>query len=467
MQTYLATALSAPARSWRAPFAFLALAAITASTSRAEAQVTPTRLIGDSVSAPDSSRYSDISAAIERFTNGDVVSARALLETAKRKEPKLPPVGVMLAKMYVLSNNGAAVRPALEQSINDEASDPEPYLILAESTLQANQTIEADALFDKSVDLIAAYEGNAKRKRGLTIRAYRGRATVAERRQNWEAAEADLRVWLKEAPDDATARTRLGQALCMLDRIDEGFKEFVAAKELDEKRANPYVMVATTYERRDQQAEALEQFVKAYEQDPKNETTLLTYAQSLIRAGKVKIAQRVLQEARSVAPGSFNVWLLSGVVQRMVGDLDQAERSLMQALSISPSSRDAFDQIAQILSSQDDETKKARGLQFAATSSKLYPNNADVNVTLAWALYQNNRSREATSALRKALQSGGGALGADARVLVAKIFITNGQVDNARRLLDSAIDNNRGIFVQRAEAEQLRKSLDEKPTPAR
>ena len=445
---------------YRILLASVALAAVVSAASHAKAQLSATALIGDSVSTPDSPRYSDIAEAIKRFNNRDVLGARTFLESAKRKEEKLPPVGVMLAKMYVLTNNGAAVRPALEQSINDEASDPEPYLILAESTLAANQTIEADALFDKSVKLIAAYKVNPKRARRLAIRAYRGRAAVAERRRNWQAAEADLKAWLKLDPDNATAHTRMGQTLCMLDRVQEGYKEFVEARNLDKERANPYVLVATTYERRGEQDKALEQFAKAYKQESKSETVLLTYAQSLIRAGKLSQAARVLKEARAAAPESFNVWLFSGVAARMAGDMDSAERALMRALSIQPSSRDAFDQIAQVLTAQDDEAKKARGLQFAATNAKLYEKNPDVNVTLAWALYQNDRSREATGALRKAVQAGGGALSADSRVLVAKIYLANDNKENARRLLQSALNENRGVFVHKAEAEKLLASIN-------
>ena len=444
----------------RSTLAAIAAAGLLISGGPAHAQLSTNALIGDSVSQPESPRFSDVNEAIKRFENRDILGARQFLESAKRKDSKLPPVGVMLAKMYGLTNNGAAVRPALEQSINDEADDPEPYLLLAETTLQAGQTIEADALFDKSVDLIQSYDANAKRKRALAIRAYRGRAAVAERRRNWTLAEQDLRAWLTEDPDNPAARTRLGQVLCMLDRVEEGRKEFVAAKQSDENRPSPYVLTASMYERRGLQAEALQEFEKAYAEDPKNETTLVTYAQSLVRADQLQKAGQILKQARSVSPTSFNVWLLSGVTARMAGSDDAAERALLQALALSPGSRDVYDQLAQVLADSEDADKKQRALQFAATNAKIYPNNADVNVTFAWALYQNGRSREATGALRKALQAGGGALGADARVLVAKIFIAGNQTDNAKRLLNSALTDNQGIFVQRAEAEKLLASLN-------
>ncbi|MEN1681592.1 MAG: tetratricopeptide repeat protein [Planctomycetota bacterium] len=436
------------------------LLAMTATAGVAQAQLTAKSLIGDSVSNPEDPRYADVAEAIRRFENRDVLSAEKFLEDVKEKNKKLPPVGVMMAKMYAATGNSASVRPALEKSIDTESEDPEPYLLLAETNLRANQTIEADALFDKAVSLAEKYNANPKRKRQLQIRAYSGRAAVAQRRKNWKAAEADIRVWLEQAPDDAAGLQSLGQVLCMLDQVDEGRKAFVKATEINDKLPNAFVLTATMLERRGLLTDAINEFTKAYREDPKNETTLVTFAQSLVRAGELEKANKVLKAARDAAPGSFTVWLLSGVAERMSGRPEAAERNLLQALSIQPGSREAYDQIAQLLANQEDEGDRKRALQYALTCSKVFPNSADVKVTLAWALYQNGRNREATNALRNALQTGGGALSADARLLVAKLLLAVNQTDNARRLLSSAIANETGIFVQRAEAEELLKSLN-------
>lgn len=436
----------------------VACGALLAIPSISQAQLTAKSLIGDSVSSPESPKFSDINEAIKRYQNRDVLSARQFLETAKRKDSKLPPVGVLLAKMHLLSGNGAAVRPALEQSINEDADDPEPYLLLAEDTLNSARTIEADALFDKTVDLINNYNENAKRKRSLMMRAYRGRATVAERRKKWDMAEQDLKAWLEQDPDDATAHSRLGQVLYMLEKPSEGFKHFTEAVRLNEKLPNPHVLAATVYERRGEQENAIAEFTKAYRADAENETTLVTFAQSLLKADDLKKAEQILNKARSVAPESFNVWLLSGVSARMSGKMDAAEQAFTRALSLQPSSREVYNQLALLLGSQEDDGKRARALQFASTNAKLYPKNNDIMVTMAWVLYESGKSGQATQILRQALQTGGG-LGADAQFLVAKILAASKQKDNARRILTSALADTQGIFVQRAEAEKLLNSL--------
>lgn len=423
------------------------------------AQLTADNLIGDSVSSPDSPKYSDINEAIKRYQNRDVLSAEQFLESAKRKNSKLPPVGVLLAKMHLLAGNSASVRPALEKSINEDADDPEPYLLLAEDTLNSARTIEADALFDKTVSLINGYKDNAKRKRELMMRAYRGRATVAERRKKWDLAAKDLQAWLKQDPDAATAHSRLGQVMYMLDKSSEGFQHFTEARRLNDKLPSPHVLAASVYERRGQQQNALQEFTKAYKEDPTDETTLVTFAQSLIRAGELKKAEQILNKARGVSPDSFNVWLLSGVNARMSGKLDAAEEAFTRAMSLQPSSREVYNQLALLLGMQSDETKQARALQFAGTNAKLYPKNNDILVTLAWVYYERGQNSQATQILRQALQAGG-QLGADAQYLVAKILAATKQKENARRILSKALTDDQGIFVQRAEAEKLLESLN-------
>ena len=63
-----------------------------------------------------------------------------------RKNPNLPPVDLLLAKMYLLSGDAASGLGSLEKTAADHPGDPEPYLILADQAVNAGQTIQAEAL---------------------------------------------------------------------------------------------------------------------------------------------------------------------------------------------------------------------------------------------------------------------------------------------------------------------------------
>ncbi|MGI9456893.1 MAG: hypothetical protein ACR2NU_10045, partial [Aeoliella sp.] len=99
--------------------AVIALAAATALSSTARAQVTAKTLIGDAVKDTGAARYSDIGEAIKRFSNNDPLGARKFLETAKQKDPKLPPVDLMMAKMYFLSGQSQPGLQSLERTVRD------------------------------------------------------------------------------------------------------------------------------------------------------------------------------------------------------------------------------------------------------------------------------------------------------------------------------------------------------------
>ena len=205
-------------------------------------------LIGDSVSEIGN-RYGDVDEAIKRFMNRDVLAARQFLEAAKKKDASLPPVDLLLAKMYFLTDNAAAGRASLEKTALDNPDDPEAYLILADQAMQQGRTIEADALYEKGLAMAAKFSGNAKRKRNFEIRARSGRAAVAQRRKNWDAAVADLQgaaeSWIPKTP---AAHYRLGQALFMQKQFQDGFNEFAAAKKADKNLPDPNVAAALMYD---------------------------------------------------------------------------------------------------------------------------------------------------------------------------------------------------------------------------
>jgi tetratricopeptide (TPR) repeat protein len=234
----------------RLPACFMAgVLAMFALIDPVNAQITTEQIIGDAVSEPNDARFSEVGEAIKRFSNNDLLGATTFLESARQKNKSLPPVNLMLAKMHYLSGNAQSGQASLEQAVTEDGTDPEPYLILGEQAFQAGQTIMADALFNRAVELSKAYSENPKRKRNFEIRARAGRASIAERRNNWAQAEADLRAWIEVEPDSANAYERLGQVLFMQDKAADGFKSFVEAHKLNEKLPNSLVASALMYDK--------------------------------------------------------------------------------------------------------------------------------------------------------------------------------------------------------------------------
>ncbi len=445
-----------------------ALCLTLVSAGQATAQITAETLIGDAVSDPDASRYSDVSEAIKRYSNKDVLGAKQFLESAKRKNDRLPPVNLMLAKLYFLSRQTQAGLAALEATAREVPGDPEPYLLLADQAIASQQAIQASALYDKAIELIDKYDDNPRRKRKFVIRGHAGRSAVLQRWQDWKAAEADLRAWIEADPEEANAYNRLGLVLFMQGREKDGYEAFTKAKELNKDLPSPYVSAAGMYQRlateatdedkqKEYESKAEQSFARAYQADKTNETTLVAYGEYLVRTGQMDKAGQVLAAARQAHPNSHQIQLLSGVHAQMTNDNEAAEKFYNQTLALAPGNRDANNQLALLLVANDDPQDKSRADAIARLNAQLNPNNADVNITLAWVLRQTGNGAEANEAYQKGIKLG--TLSADSTLLVAKLLVEQNRGDVARGLLENALDREQGIFVNRAEAEALLESL--------
>ncbi len=434
-----------------------ALALALMGASGAQAQITTKMLIEDSVSEIGT-QYGDVDEAIKRFMNRDVLAARQFLEAAKKKDANLPPVDLLLAKLYFLSGNAQAGRVSLEKTAMENPDDPEAYLILADQAMQQGRTIEADALYERGLAIAAKFSGNAKRKRNFDIRSRSGRAGVAQRRKNWDAAVADLKALLQTDPVNAAGHYRLGQCLFMQKQYRPGYDEFVAAKKADKNLPEPYLASALMYDQLKMPSETQQAFDRALAANKTDPTSLTAYSQWLIKTGSVDKAEAMLADARKANPGNLNLLILSGVAARMMKKMKPAEDYFVEALGIAPANADVINQLALLLIEQADQAKRDRALQFASMSAQLNNQSADAQITLAWVLYQLARTGDAEAALRNGLQLSN--LSPDSSYLVAKILVEQNRADTAKQILTSAIDNESpGIFIFRKDAQALLDTL--------
>ena len=444
---------------WAVAIAGVVCLILSVFTPEAAAQITKQALIGDAVSEVGN-RYADVDEAIKRFANRDFLGARQFLESAKRKDAALPPTDLILAKMYFMSGNAPAGRASLEKTAKDNPGDPEVYFMLADDAIQNGRSIEADALYDKGLTMNEKFSENARRKRILEIRGRNGRSLVAERRQNWPAAASDLEALLKQDPENATAHYRLGRALFMQKKYQEGFDQFKAARDLDkESIPDPYVAAGLHYDLLGDQARARQAFDRALAANRNDPNALTAYGQWLIKTGEVDKAEQALAEARKSNPESLNLLILSGVAARMNKKMKPAEDFFMEALRISPANGDVINQLAQLLIEQPEQAKRERALQFARISSQINGQSADAHVTLAWVLYQVGLLGDAETALRKAQQLG--TFSPDSSFLIAKILMDQSKPEAAKQLLQDALDTeSQGIFVNRRDAEALLETIN-------
>ena len=203
-------------------------------------------------------------------------------------------------------------------------------------------------------------------------------------------------------------------------------------------------------------AEARKAFETAYAQEPGVEATARAYAEWLIQQNDLEKAQAVAAAMRQKAPQSVAAILLDGVVSKMRGQNDAAEKSLVQVLTLEPNNSIATNLLALILSENKEPADLERALGYAQRNATLFPNNTQTNITLAWVLYQLGRLNDANQILSRGISNPS----ADGAYLIARIMEAQNQKDKAATLLSEVLKQaGTGVFLYRRDAEAMLKRL--------
>jgi tetratricopeptide (TPR) repeat protein len=433
----------------------------------AAAQKTPTEwLIENSVAkgTANTPQYQDITDAIIRFKNGDMPGARDLLRQARQKsQNKLPPVEVMIAKLLAVSNQPGPARAELERAVIADSKDPEPYLLFAEAALQDHRITDAAALLAKAKSVSDAYTDNLTRKRDFDIRINAAIANVYQAREQWEDAAKFLDAWLKIDPDNASAHQQMGRTLFQQGKANEARNEFAAAVKIDKNAVNPDIFLAQLYEEHKDHANAKKSVDAAIRMNPNDANVYLAAARWALATNQLADAQKFADSALKIKPDSVDAMISRGTIARMQGDLKTAESKLQEASMQAPGNLDASNQLALVLIEQDDPAKKVRAEQIAQNNMKMTTDgnrfSPEALTTAAWILYRQGRMAEAQQAMGRVLQTG--QLSQDGAYYLARILEDGNRIDDALKLLQTAIDSP-SPFAQRDKAAELLSALKAK-----
>ncbi len=221
---------------------------------------------------PAAAGTGDLDEALATFRRGDYARSLELLQEAHDKHPGSDPARITLARWFLLDNQPAAAREALERASAEDPSHPRAYLLLGAIALGEGRATEAAALFEKALALAGSSLWPDDRRRGFQGEARSGLAAVAERRGDWDSAASWLAARLELDPRDGPARGRLARAMFRQGRRDGVFEELRRTARDDPEADPPALVMAGLYgEAGDARkaAEWVEYAVKAAPHDPK------------------------------------------------------------------------------------------------------------------------------------------------------------------------------------------------------
>jgi len=161
-------------------------------------------------------------------------------------------------------------------------------------------------LFSERENAKAAIElRNAVRLKKDLIGAWKALAEIDEASRNWPRVVADMRAIVELAPNDLSARLKLGRLLLLAGSSDEALRLTNAGIELDHQNADVHALKAAISFKLNDRAEAVREAQTALELDPANADALMVLAVDRLGRGDAKGALALLEGA-SVANAKDN-----------------------------------------------------------------------------------------------------------------------------------------------------------------
>ncbi len=427
------------------------------------------------LSSPGRSAYPEITQVVKILREGgSIIEATKKAEEASRNHPELPTPHVLMYQILTLLHRPDLARYQLDEAVQTNPDDPEPYLLLGSMALQDRRSPEAEMGYEKAYQLLAKYQGPAQRKEDLLHGALSGIAQVAEVRQNWHEAELRLRDLLKLAPTDVTAQQRLARALFWQGKAQETYDVLKAAKEIDRAEAKkhnqresmltPEAIMGKYYAEYEGPNSKTPPvwFKAAVEYAPKDLATRECVALWALDTGNVALAKEqanaILEIEKSDQrryAGSKTGHMLRGLVALWEKHWLDAEGDFETILLLDPTDYRAKNNLALALVQQADPAKQRKATDFAEENHKNYRTNPDVLSTLCWVYYCRNQNVLAETTLGQYLE----AVGRDVRdpdtlTYFAHVIARQNKTWDAKNLLEMAMGTGRK-FSMLPEAQRL------------
>jgi tetratricopeptide (TPR) repeat protein len=395
----------------------------------------------------------------EHFGNRDFDAALKSFKEATKKDPELPPAGIIMSSSFQRMGAGERARAALEQTVVDTPNDPEAYVIMGNMALNDGRIYEAAFLFQKANELITKSNLIAKRKDLLVPAIISGQASVLEAREDWAGAQRQLEAWLKINPKSIDAMGRL--ALCLFRQKNAlGALEILkAAQKIEPKMLTPEAILAQYYANSDDQANAKKWYDIALKVAPKDPNTIYQAGEWAFNSGNIANARSLGLAARQLDATSVKALVLCGVVELFEKNYDVAEAYFTKAMNLDPSNFIPKNNLAMALIEQKDEKKRERALQYAIMNVNQNQKRAEAYATLGWICYKLNKLDDAEKAFN--IAASGGQVSPDTAFHIACLSRDRGNDAAARIWLKKSLDS-KAPFSMRKEAKEMLDSLTKK-----
>lgn len=389
--------------------------------------------------------------AFAQFEANELEQALASLNQAHQSYPTLPPGRLLLALFFLDAARTDQARQQLEAAAIEFPQLPLTYDAFGRLALIEGHITDADLHFQHALALMDQTDWDQSHKDRMIREANLGLASVAERRQQWEAARNYLETAVELRPAEVATRRRLAKVLFLMERFDEAFAELTQSVKDDPTLEPPEASMARLFAGIGNQPQAESWFERALDQHPDDQRVLVTYGAWLLDRGRESEAADRVKQAIQLAPADPGVKSLLAVLAHAVNKFDIAEQYFQELHQAEPENVDYSNYLALALIEQDPESKHKKAFRLAESNAREYPGSEQAQATLGWVYRRLGRIDLAEEALKRAVSAGRAS--ADTVYFYARVAAELGRIDEARAMLRRALEND-GRFLYRAEAQQ-------------
>lgn len=430
-------------------------------SSPAIGQLTPEQLLSTSVEKYDS-QYADVAKAIQAFQRGNVIEARDLLVSERKRHPTLAPPDTLMAMLYFSINQREEADEALENAAANDPQDPEAFLLAGDLALSERRLLMADLAYQRSEALLKPAVDDDWRSRSLKKRLHAGLSALAESRKQYDAAMSQLQAWQKLDPKNPMVQGSLGRI--SFHRGDYAAARSAFAELVKNEPSAPPVEVAMgrLFTDAGNMVEARKCMTTVLESHGDDHRTQLTVADWAINNGLPEMARKCVNTVLRRDAASIGANVLAGRMARFEKDHTLAQSILTNAILRSPNEFAISNELARVLALSTEEAQRKSGLEYAVRNFRMFRSRAseagrEATMTYAWLLLKNDQAQEAEKVLHSLPDSS--PVSSENAYYAAMIYRARGRNQLAMDTLRAAIGSG-AAFPDRIEAQRLLKGMD-------
>ncbi len=402
-------------------------------------------------------KYREVQQAILVFKQGRHSDAREILADATSRHAELPPVDVMMARLYLSANEVGKAESILERVVAAEPDDPEAFVILGDLAVRNRRFAYAELAYHRADTILQDYNAIPARKRNLQVRVLAGLASLCESRRQYDMAAAHLDSWLELDPEHPLAIGSLGRVSFLSNDHAAARAAFAKLSGLVRTAPPPEIAMGRLFSDAGMFEKAQIEMQSALDKYPQDARVLLTVAEWSLNNGLNALAAETVASALAVDDRSVPARVISARLARYAGDLNQAESLLVDVLPLAPNSFLLADELARTLITFKDEKRRQAALQHAERNyHKLQKTKSSMalqaTVTYAWVLFGTGEVTKAEAVVQSLPNRS--VISNENAYYVASIYAGRGRKEMAVNMLKALVAEDRP-FPLRKRAEEL------------